>query len=969
MLAYAQYFCPEFSDSKLTRILQESLGGRCKTVIIATLSPSVTAIEESTSTLNYAQSANGIINKPVSTSYMSVASGSSNQSASLSSESCNNEQGNSVEHWHQMECKLQYLQAQVEEAQAALARKHMQQQDLVEKAEKAECERREIEKSYYDASMRNNALKEELSIEVDKRCVLESRFRESKIVLKKTSAILCATQKTEATLTAEAALLLKTLKESISEGDKLHVTISEQQKVEIERRVATRNFHGASIAVLKETADSLATLSKESENYWGLISKAAKEGHENDCSSLTSTGNLLKNIAENVQRLSSVLKKQVLDDGGIVPSLKATSSSVELGINDLLKVVSDSEEALLSSCRSAHKQLEEYAGHLKKLAKTHSTISKESISILDNNISMSKDRMKKIIDVAVSSLNKAKSERVNRMASHSSTIAQWRAMSADATMEIKDTANRQSETLSEDIQMFSSQLHHHETLENVIAGQQSFIEKKGVEHIGYTSTQKSALLEQAEMLLMAQKKQQQLRQDVVQNIMSGVKDLVTKQILETLAHEEEMHIESLSRSNSGMTETNVLLQQSAKQITDTVQKSNSTMNEESQLIHQNDVQIRGTMENVKRILGDIAVVSNEHQVSASDFAARADESMSQIASLDKESQAKLETVKKEAEVCSSHTAGTVLKQTKDGILRLTRSGLEVASYSVGAVIPKSTAALDALEEPRKEFIESISNCTRQIRESLSSGHRIVESVAQKQCETAATLCNEVEFEESKFRSETTVTRQEEIDAQKESFLKPVAEHGEKTKAHLSACTSTTKKIHEQIDEVTNNIIRVEEEVACLPARNALSYSEHFTSTPSEENIIQEIDLGVVDKLPIEMSTGSVVEDNASNDESDRISRLSDGASVKSSGSVGTTVSLPVTQEENNDPQVLAPSSRSVSSATKSVSSMSRITSSANKPRRPLRVRVSGTPSGRNRKKARITGTPQRSAIKNKIRKI
>jgi len=517
--------------------------------------------------------------------------------------------------------------------------------------------------------------------------------------------------------------------------------------------------------------------------------------------------------------------------------------------------------------------------------------------------------------------------------------------------------------------MFSSQLHHHETLENVIAGQQSFIEKKGVEHIGYTSTQKSALLEQAEMLLMAQKKQQQLRQDVVQNIMSGVKDLVTKQILETLAHEEEMHIESLSRSNSGMTETNVLLQQSAKQITDTVQKSNSTMNEESQLIHQNDVQIRGTMENVKRILGDIAVVSNEHQVSASDFAARADESMSQIASLDKESQAKLETVKKEAEVCSSHTAGTVLKQTKDGILRLTRSGLEVASYSVGAVIPKSTAALDALEEPRKEFIESISNCTRQIRESLSSGHRIVESVAQKQCETAATLCNEVEFEESKFRSETTVTRQEEIDAQKESFLKPVAEHGEKTKAHLSACTSTTKKIHEQIDEVTNNIIRVEEEVACLPARNALSYSEHFTSTPSEENIIQEIDLGVVDKLPIEMSTGSVVEDNASNDESDRISRLSDGASVKSSGSVGTTVSLPVTQEENNDPQVLAPSSRSVSSATKSVSSMSRITSSANKPRRPLRVRVSGTPSGRNRKKARITGTPQRSAIKNKIRKI
>ena len=67
------FFC---SDSKLTRILQESLGGRCKTVIIATLSPSITAIEESISTLNYAQSANGIINKPVSTSSMAAGGGS-----------------------------------------------------------------------------------------------------------------------------------------------------------------------------------------------------------------------------------------------------------------------------------------------------------------------------------------------------------------------------------------------------------------------------------------------------------------------------------------------------------------------------------------------------------------------------------------------------------------------------------------------------------------------------------------------------------------------------------------------------------------------------------------------------------------------------------------------------------------------------------------------------------------------------
>jgi hypothetical protein len=44
-----------------------------------------------------------------------------------------------------MECKLQYMQSQVEEAQSALARKHMQQQELVMRAEKAEKMTEELE--------------------------------------------------------------------------------------------------------------------------------------------------------------------------------------------------------------------------------------------------------------------------------------------------------------------------------------------------------------------------------------------------------------------------------------------------------------------------------------------------------------------------------------------------------------------------------------------------------------------------------------------------------------------------------------------------------------------------------------------------------------------------------------------------------------------------------------------------------
>ena len=109
-------------------------------MIIATLSPSITAIEESISTLNYAQSANGIINKPVSTSFM-AAGGASFSGASTPSK----KGGITTESWHEMECRLQYMQTQVEEAQAALGRKHMQQQELQEKADRLSNEVRDKE--------------------------------------------------------------------------------------------------------------------------------------------------------------------------------------------------------------------------------------------------------------------------------------------------------------------------------------------------------------------------------------------------------------------------------------------------------------------------------------------------------------------------------------------------------------------------------------------------------------------------------------------------------------------------------------------------------------------------------------------------------------------------------------------------------------------------------------------------------
>lgn len=54
-----------YRDSKLTRILQDSLGGNSRTSMIACCSPAETNFEETLNTLKYASRARNIKNKPV----------------------------------------------------------------------------------------------------------------------------------------------------------------------------------------------------------------------------------------------------------------------------------------------------------------------------------------------------------------------------------------------------------------------------------------------------------------------------------------------------------------------------------------------------------------------------------------------------------------------------------------------------------------------------------------------------------------------------------------------------------------------------------------------------------------------------------------------------------------------------------------------------------------------------------------
>ena len=244
-----------YRDSKLTRLLQESLGGRCKTCVIATVSPSAMSADETLSTLQYAQSAHGIVNKPVAASMLKLnveglgpgrpatARGDGAGGAGMT--------GQTQQDWAEMETRMHYLETQAEEAAAALARKHAEHAALVSRAETAEG-----------------------AVAVAEKAALVSRAETAETLerlLEKTAenerlgVLLAARVRTEEALTAEAKALLAALDAFADAAARKTKALEAEAAAEAEKRKKARAF-GASAAAsvaslaaaVEETAAELA---------------------------------------------------------------------------------------------------------------------------------------------------------------------------------------------------------------------------------------------------------------------------------------------------------------------------------------------------------------------------------------------------------------------------------------------------------------------------------------------------------------------------------------------------------------------------------------------------------------------------------------------------------------------------------------------------------------------------------------
>ncbi|KAL3918005.1 MAG: hypothetical protein SGPRY_006175, partial [Prymnesium sp.] len=220
------------------------------------------------------------MNKAVATSYIRMTNVKDPGAYTPREANENQSGGANVQDWHEMECRLAYMQSQLDEAQAALARKHSQQEVIVRRAEEAE-------KVAASTQARAEALESELE---------EShlRLKEATRQLELRAFFVAERVRTEERLSAQAREVLGCLEKTEMEACVLHSRLSEavvQAEKVAELRSSFSDQSMGSLEGVKAELDGLGSLlAKQRGRAMNAVKEAAKVRDEH--------GSALRGLAE-----------------------------------------------------------------------------------------------------------------------------------------------------------------------------------------------------------------------------------------------------------------------------------------------------------------------------------------------------------------------------------------------------------------------------------------------------------------------------------------------------------------------------------------------------------------------------------------------------------------------------------------------------------------------------------------------
>ncbi|KAE9396081.1 kinesin 2 [Gymnopus androsaceus JB14] len=344
-----------YRESKLTRILQDSLGGRTKTSIIATVSPARSNLEETLSTLDYAMSARSIRNKPEINQRMTRNSLLKEYIAEierLKADVLATREKNGIffsdETWAQMDAERELRETEIEEAK--------KQVEIIEN--QMRVVREEFEQSIGLLMKRDTELKEtkqRLENTEEELTERKEELKGVKVALEEEIVVRQAHQKTESALDTVAGGLKSVAKESIQDVSGLF------QK--LERKSSVLDSNSKAVAKYTQTLSTASkSLTSSLDEFIGSSGQRTLQLRENTESFRVSQMKALEGystrITEQLQNVEETMQVIRTHDGAETEAL----ASLEGLLKDTFETFNTGfglwAETLQKTCKHTHEELD-----------------------------------------------------------------------------------------------------------------------------------------------------------------------------------------------------------------------------------------------------------------------------------------------------------------------------------------------------------------------------------------------------------------------------------------------------------------------------------------------------------------------------------------------------------------------------------------------------------------------------------
>ncbi|CAI5719651.1 unnamed protein product [Peronospora destructor] len=429
-----------YRDSKLTRLLQESLGGRAKTTIIATLAPCADSLDETLSTLEYAFRAKNIKNKPELNQKMTKAG-------------LLNDFGSEIETLRaalraaRMKDGVYLPLEQFTDMQERLAGQAVQLTELEDilKAKNASCkELEEVAEKHASKVAALTLAKQEVS---DKLATTEEKLTLTKQILEKTTqelqqvqGVLKAFQDNEQALLANGATAAKLYNASEKQAIQLLAKIEDTQRVEEANTELASSYCSDSQSQIYAFTKRLAKDKESQESMFHDVTSALhklQSAHSTDLNGLITSLNAMQGLVE-AHKLHTT--ESLADDNArrsgqceeVATSMKEEQEAMQKQLEKLIEVskchatvimedLSTSESQNVSFLKSVHAALE---GSRKELASFLTEQSDKLLELqvaIDVSVAKQSQELKKSKEALVDALKDShakQQEELNGMKAH-----------------------------------------------------------------------------------------------------------------------------------------------------------------------------------------------------------------------------------------------------------------------------------------------------------------------------------------------------------------------------------------------------------------------------------------------------------------------------------------------------------------------------------------------------------------------